>query len=104
MSIETPVRIKSSERDRMTPQELELLKTISCRDVETFLPTGRTAAQAHAFDALVETLQRMERMGWLEVRAAEQGAMVGRYQRKYVAAVARCTDEGRRVLKMLGED
>jgi hypothetical protein len=83
---------------------LELLKAISCQDIETFLPAGRTAAQAKAFDALVETLQRMERMGWLEVRPAEQEGMVGRYQRKYVAAVARCTDEGRRVLKMLGEE
>ena len=88
----------------MTPEEFEILKAISCRDVETFLPAGGSAAQARAFDALVDTLQRMERMGWLEVRAAEQGGMVGRYQRKYVAALARCTDEGRRVLKMLGEE
>jgi hypothetical protein len=54
------------------------------------------AAQARAFDALVDTLQRMRRMGWPELEVAERPAQVGRYRRRYIGAVARCTDEGRR--------
>ena len=45
----------------MTPDELELLKTISGANVETFLPAGRSAAQAKAFDELVERLQALKR-------------------------------------------
>lgn len=87
----------------MTPEEFEILKAISCRDVETFLPAGGSAAQARAFDALVDTLQRMSRMGWLELEVAERPAQVARYRRRYIGAVARCTDEGRRILSLLGE-
>jgi len=43
----------------MTPEELELLKSISAKNVETFLPAGRSAAQAQAFDELVERLESM---------------------------------------------
>jgi hypothetical protein len=87
----------------MTPDELKLLKAISGVDVETFLPAGQSAAQASAFDALVERLQALQRLGWIELKAAEQPGTVGKYQRKYVAAIARCTDEGHRALQLLGE-
>jgi hypothetical protein len=88
----------------VTPEELEILKAISCQDVETFLPAGPSATQAQAFDELVEVLQRMERLGWIELRfAASRSQLVGRYKRKYRGAVARCTDHGREVLRMLGE-
>jgi hypothetical protein len=87
----------------MTPEEIQLLRTLAASDVETFLPAGRNAAQAEAFDVLVEQLQRMERLGWLELKAAERPGRIGKYQRRYVAAVARCTDHGRQVLALLGE-
>jgi hypothetical protein len=87
----------------MTPEELEILKAINCKDVETFLAAGNTPAEARAFDELVETLERMRRMGWLELEVAERPAQIGRYRRRYIGAVARCTDAGRRVLSLLGE-
>jgi hypothetical protein len=87
----------------MTPEELEILRALSCKDVETFLPAGRSAAQAKAFDALVERLQAMQRLGWIELEVAEKAGRVEKYQRKYIAAAARCTDEGRRALQLLGE-
>ena len=88
----------------MTPRELEILKVISCKDVETFLPADRTAAQVRAFDELVEVLQGMRRLGWIQIEVAKhRGRQSGRYQPQYLAAVARCTDEGRRALQMLGE-
>jgi hypothetical protein len=88
----------------MTPQELEILKAISCKDVETFLPAGATAAQAKVFDALVEVLLAMRRLGWLEVEVAQRSTkQPGRPRGQYIAATARCTDEGRRVLSLLDE-
>jgi hypothetical protein len=88
----------------MTPQELEILKSLSCEDVETFLPVGASAAQVKVFDALVEVLLGMRRLGWLEVEVAERAKTTQPGPGgKYIAAVARCTEEGRRVLAMLGE-
>jgi len=58
----------------MTPEELELLTSISAKNVETFFPAGRSAAQGQAFDELVERLQSMERLRWIEMKAAEQPA------------------------------
>jgi hypothetical protein len=51
-------------------------KAISCRDVHTFLPAGRSAAQAKAFDDLVDVLQRMERLRWIELEAAAKAEPV----------------------------
>ena len=84
----------------MTPKELEILKALSCTDVETFFPAGGSAAEAQAFDDLVDWLQGL---GWIELKVAEQAAHVGMYRRKYIAAVARCTDHGRQLERMLGE-
>jgi hypothetical protein len=79
---------------RMTPQELEILKAISCTEVKTFLPAGRSPGQAQTFDDLVERLQGMQRLRWIELEVAEHPGQVGKYRRKYIAAVARCTDHG----------
>ena len=87
----------------MTTDELELLKAISGKNVETFLPAGRSAAQAKAFDELVERLQALKRLGWIDLEVAGQSGRVGKYERTYVAAVACCTDGGRRALQLLGE-
>jgi hypothetical protein len=87
----------------MTPKQLEILKAISRRDVETFLPAGGSAAEAQAFDELVDWLQGLRRLGWIELEVAEQAAHVGKYRRRYIAAVARCTDHGRQVVRLLGE-
>lgn len=87
----------------MTPAEFELLKAISARDVTTFLPVGKTAAQARAFDELVESLQSMQRLRWIELEVAAKPGRVGSYERKYAAAAARCTEQGRQALRLLGE-
>jgi hypothetical protein len=87
----------------MTPKELEILKALSCTDVETFFPAGGGAAEAQAFDELVDWLQGLRRLGWIELEVAEQAAHVGKYRRKYIAAVARCTEHGRQALRLVGE-
>jgi len=87
----------------MTPEELKLLKMLSEKELETFLPAGRSAAQAQAFDELVERLESTQRLQWIEVKAAAQPGKIGKYERRYVAAVARCTEHGRQVLRLLGE-
>jgi hypothetical protein len=44
----------------------------------------------------------MERLRWIELKAAERQGRVGEYQRRYIAAVARFTEHGRHVLRMVG--
>jgi hypothetical protein len=88
----------------MTPQELEILKVISrSKNVESFLPAGPSATQAKAFDALVEVLQGMQRLRWIDLEVAANADKIGKYPRKYIAAVARCTEHGRDALRLLGE-
>jgi hypothetical protein len=79
----------------MTPAELEILKAISSEEVKTFLPAGPSAAEAQVFYSLVEWLQRLQRLGWIELEVAEKSGRIGKYQRKFMAAAARCTDHGR---------
>jgi hypothetical protein len=78
---------------------------ISCADqqVQTFLPAGQSAAQAKAFDELVGRLQRMQRLRCIELEVAEKPVQLGKYRRKYIAAIARCTHHGRHALRLLGE-
>jgi hypothetical protein len=87
----------------MTPQELEILKAICSEEVKTFLPAGPSVAEAQVFDELVEWLQRLQRLKWIDLEVAEKVGRVGKYQRKYIAAAARCTEHGRQILSLLGE-
>ena len=86
-----------------TPAELRILEAISANDGETFLPAGPSAAEAQAFDELVESLQGLQRLGWIELEVSGQAGHVGTYRRKYIAAVARCTDDGRQAMRLLGK-
>jgi len=86
----------------MTPEEIEILKGLHGTHFQAFFPTGRSIAEAEAFDALVESLQRMERNRWIDLEVSRSRMRVGYYQRKYQAAVARCTDTGREALKLHG--
>jgi hypothetical protein len=95
--------INAGYNHRVTPEELEVLKAIGGQEVKTFQPAGRSAAEAQIFDELVEQLQRMQRLKWIELEVAEKAGRVGRYERKYIAAVARCTEHGPQVLALLGE-
>ena len=86
----------------MRPEELEILKGLRGTAFQSFFPTGRSIAQAEAFDALVESLEGMRQSGWIELEVSPSGVQVGNYRRKYRAAVARCTDAGREALRLLG--
>jgi hypothetical protein len=87
----------------VTPEELQLLKAISEKDLSTFVPAGQGAAQAQRFDRLVETLQTLERLGWIELQVTLRRTARVTQRSKYVGAAARCTEQGRRVLVYLGE-
>lgn len=82
----------------VTPEEMEILKVLRGTAFQAFFPTGRSIAAAETFDALVESLLRMQRSRWIELEVEPCNARVGYYQRKYKAAVARCTDTGREAL------
>ncbi len=45
----------------------------------------------------------MRRLGWIELEVAEKVGQIGKYRRKHIAAVARCTEHGWQVLNLLGE-
>jgi hypothetical protein len=83
--------------------ELEILKGIDRRDVQTFLPAGLDADEVRHFHELIERLQDMKRLGWIELEIAEKRSRVGKDLGNYIAAVARCTEHGRQVLRLLGE-
>jgi hypothetical protein len=89
----------------MTREEVELkiLKGIDRRDVQTFLPAGLDAAEIQHFNELIERLQDMKRLGWIELAIAEKRSRVDKDRGNYLAAVARCTEHGRQVLQLLGE-
>jgi hypothetical protein len=88
----------------VTPKEIALLRALSCVDVQTFLPADTSPERLREFDDLVETLCPLERCGWIELKLmkTERGRS-GRHQPKYAGAVARCTDQGREALQLLGE-
>jgi hypothetical protein len=87
----------------VTPEELQLLRAISEKDLSTFVPAGQSAAQAQRFDRLVETLQTLERLGWIELQVTVRRTPRLAQRSRYVGAAARCTLHGRRVLAYLGE-
>ncbi|MGN6167109.1 MAG: hypothetical protein ACTHQQ_02925 [Solirubrobacteraceae bacterium] len=79
-----------------------MLKVISERETSAFVPAGQGAAQAQRFDRLVESLLRLQRLGWITLEISARRS-VGRGRSKYVGATAQCTAEGRRVLAFIGE-
>jgi hypothetical protein len=64
----------------MTPEELELLRAISNTEVETFVPAGQSAAQAKALGELVDLLEALKRLGWIELEVAARPGRDGKYQ------------------------
>jgi hypothetical protein len=83
----------------VTTEEMEILKLLSGADFQAFFPTSRSIAAAEKFDALVQSLLVMQQARWIELEVEPTKAVVGYYQRKYKAAIARCTDVGREALK-----
>jgi hypothetical protein len=66
------------------------------------MPEDNTAAALARFKATVESLKEMQKAGWLELEVAEEDRRHrGRPQRKR-AATARCTEQGREALRLVG--
>jgi hypothetical protein len=87
----------------MTPAEVRLLKSLAQADVVTFMPEDNTAAALTRYEATVAGLKEVVKAGWVEFEAnEEQRRHRGRPRRK-LAAAARCTEQDREALRMLGE-
>jgi DNA-binding NtrC family response regulator len=102
-TLETSIEPLVEDTLPATDQVLRLLRQLCRRSYQRFSPRAMRTKRVEEFDRRVETLCTMQRAGWiqLEVLSAE-GRQVGGYQRKYRAAVARCTEEGRKALQRLG--
>jgi len=88
----------------VTPKELAVLRALSCEDVGTFLPADNSPEQLREFDELVELLYTLERCGWIELKVMKRDrGRSGRHQPRYAGAAARCTEQGREALRLLGE-
>ena len=87
----------------MTYVEIRLLRALCRSDHKTYLPRGAAAGYLQEFDQLVETLWLMAKAGWIELKVSKTGKAVQKYHRKYRAAAARCTEQGRAALRMLGD-
>jgi hypothetical protein len=96
-----PFRLSNPKLRLMTPEELELLKTVSTRGTLHLAP-GDPGRPDPAFRRAVEALRSLERVGWIRLHlavAASSGAGTGE---EVLGAEARCTAEGRRLLVILG--
>jgi hypothetical protein len=87
----------------VTNEEIGLLRTICREDLKTYLPASAQLDALQAFDALVASLQKMRRAGWIELEVQKSGKLIRSYLRRYKAAAARCTRHGREALSPLGE-
>jgi hypothetical protein len=87
----------------VTDEEVYFLRALCRTDQQSLLPQGTSVEQLRQFDELVESLKRMQKAGWIELEVAEGGTRkVKGYRRRYRAAAARCTEEGKRALDLLG--
>ena len=68
-----------------------------------YLPEGSSIPDLRAFDALVAMLRQWKKAGWIQLEVVRSGRTVKGYRRKYKAAAARCTRQGKEALRVLGE-
>jgi hypothetical protein len=88
----------------MTDAEISLLRSLAEADVVTFMPEGNTAAAVARFEATLASLRDLQKAGWVELEVAEeQKRRRGRHQETKRGAAARCTEQGREALRLLGE-
>jgi hypothetical protein len=81
-----------------------VLRALSCEAVRTFLPADNSPERLREFDDLVEILLTLERCGWIELKVMKRKrGRSGRHQPKYAGAAARCTEQGKEALRLLGE-
>ncbi|HEX3274940.1 MAG TPA: hypothetical protein VHR43_08810 [Gemmatimonadales bacterium] len=96
------LRLSNPKLRLMTPEELELLKTVSARGTLELAPKD-PAYPDPRFARTLTALKSLHRVGWIGLQlavAAQSGVETGE---EVVSAVARCTAEGRRLLVILGE-
>jgi hypothetical protein len=88
----------------MTDAEISLLRSLAEADVVTFMPEGNTAAAVARFEATLASLRDLQKAGWVELEVAEeQKRRRGRHQETKRGATARCTEQGREALRLMGE-
>lgn len=86
----------------MTEQEINLLRALCRADNMGYLPQGSSTTALREFDALVARLRQWKKAGWIQLEVVRSDRMVQGYRRKYRAAAARCTTQGREALRVLG--
>ena len=96
----------------MTDAEQTLLRSLAAADVVTFLPEDNSAAALATYEATVERLREMQKAGWIELEVNEDWVELEVNEEKKLhrgrpqsmrATAARCTDQGREALRLLGE-
>jgi hypothetical protein len=88
----------------MTPAEITILRSLAQADVVTFMPEGTTAAALAWFETTLESLREMQKAGWVQLEVAEdKKRRRGRHRQTIRGAAARCTEQGREALRLLGE-
>jgi hypothetical protein len=56
------------------------------------------------FEATLESLREMQKAGWLELEVSEDKKRLrGRHRQTIRGAAARCTEQGKEALRLLGE-
>ena len=66
-----------------------------------YLPEGSSIPDLRAFDALVTMHRHWKKAGWIQLEVVQSGRTVKGYRRKYKAAAARCTQQGKEALRLL---
>lgn len=87
----------------MTEQEITILRALCQADHQVYSPQSSSLAALRGFDELVASLQQMKKAGWVELQVEKSGKLIRGYLRRYKAAAARCTEQGREAVRMLGE-
>ena len=86
----------------MTEQEITILQALCQADHQLYKPQSSSLAALRGFDELVASLQEMKKAGWIELEVEKSGKLIRGYLRRYKAAAARCTPDGRETLRLLG--
>jgi hypothetical protein len=88
----------------VTDAQITLLRSLADTDVVTLMPEDNTATALARFEATLARLRDLLKAGWVELEVAEeQKRRRGRHRQTKRAVAARCTEQGRDTLRVLGE-
>ena len=86
----------------LTSDELTLLRSLCEAEVLTFSPEDMTSPALERFEQTVALLRRMEGSGWVQLEITHPvHSSRCRYRPQTRIAAARCTEQGREVLRHL---